>query len=327
MFLLRVVSVASAATLAGLSLPAWAATVPGGGNPGTDCALVLEIPGANKPAPPKAPKAIDCVDGDPACDEDGLRNGECVFPVELCVNSSLVPGCEGDEVVSITVDHAIDDGRDRRFDFDFQALQSRVGMLGLPSGSPDQCATESTVTVRLKGPDSSNVMKKNKKSLRITAEGTTAAGAASDVDKVKFTCQPEGDGVYLPVDLYEGTFDRIATQVFAQSCALAGCHDSESQAGSLILLSNSAYGNLVGVTPGNAAAAIDGLDRVTPGDADLSFLYRKLVDDLEPGYGDSMPLTGADLSPELIEIIRLWILGDMTLGAAPETGWVVGTDQ
>lgn len=304
----------------------FATTVGGGGSSSKDCALVLEIPGANKPAPPKIPKAIDCIDGDPTCDDDGLRNGECSFGLQLCANSTAFESCMPDTVETIVVDHSDDNAGDRRFDVDFQALQLRANSL-TPSFSTDDCSLTSSITVRLLGPDSSNVMKRNRKSLRVTSEGQLAGGSVRDVDKVKFTCRPEGDAVYLPLDLYTGTFDRIRKQVFVQSCATSGCHDSEGNQGGLILLPNAAYGNLVNVTPFSSGAAADLLKRVTPGDEAMSFLYLKLTGELEPNYGDRMPKDEGPLDPELIEIIRLWIIGDVTNGQAPATGWVPGTDQ
>ena len=316
------------AALLAVAGQATAATVRGGGSARTDCALVFEIPGANKPALPAVPKSVDCIDGDPSCDDDGLRNGECVFPLQLCVNSTAVADCTADSVDTVVVDHAIDNGEDSRFDVDFQALQSRLNTLGLPSFSSDDCTLDSAITVRLIGPDSSNVMKKNRKIVRVTTDGFTVDGEAHDVDKAKFTCRPEGDRIYLPTNLYTGTFDRIRDQVFAQSCALSGCHDSESHTGDLILLAGAAYGNLVNVTPNNPAAAGAMLDRVTPGDENASYLYLKLTGALPLGYGDPMPLGGDALDPALVEIVRLWIIGDGgILGPAPANGWVAGTDQ
>ncbi|MBI5506679.1 MAG: hypothetical protein HY899_17970 [Deltaproteobacteria bacterium] len=303
-----------------------AATVLGGGNSAGDCAMVFEIPGANTPAPPRTPRNVDCVDGDPACDGDAERDGKCVFPLQLCINSTLSPACQPDEVQSIAIDHSVDNGSDRRFDADFQALALRAATLGLPSTS-QTCTTQTTITVALRGPNAARVMRASRKSMRATAIASVVAGDTKDVDKVKFTCRPEGDAIYLPVDLYDGTFDRIRRQVFVQSCALSGCHDSESHSGDLVLLANAAYGNLVGVAPNNAAAAVDGLSRVEPGDPANSLLYRKITDDLMSGYGSAMPLVGAPVSAELIEIIRLWIIGDVPLGPAPQTGWVAGTDQ
>ena len=103
--------------------PASAEIVRGGGSSVTDCVMVLDIPGANKPAPPKVPKSVDCIDGDPSCDDDGTRNGQCVFEVRACINSTMFPECQPDNVTASVVDHAVDDGTDPKFDNDFLALQ------------------------------------------------------------------------------------------------------------------------------------------------------------------------------------------------------------
>jgi hypothetical protein len=304
-----------------------AVVVGGGGSSTTDCMSVFDAPGANHPIPPKLPKNVDCIDGDVTCDADGLRNGECSFSIQVCVNSSAIAGCVADTVTTLVVDHAEDDG-DPKFDPDFQAVQTRVNALGLPTDGADECTLTSTIRVPLRAPTSGNVFRKNKKKLSLAAVGDIAAKPdVRDKDKMKFTCRPEGDGIYLPVDLYTGTFDRIRQQVFAQSCALSGCHDSESATGGLILLPGAAYSQIVGVVPSNVAAAGAGLQRIYPGDPTLSFLYRKITDDLAVGWGGAMPATGPAVSQQLTDIIALWIVGDGLLGPAPETGWVAGTDQ
>jgi len=227
------------------------------------------------------------------------------------------------------VDHAIDDGDDPKFDPDFQALQQRIDSLDFPGNTDtDACTTSSSVTVALRAPSSGNVYKRAKKRVVLRATGATGAGTVSDRDKIKMTCRPEGDGVYLPTDLYAGTFDRIRRTIFAQSCALSSCHDSESAAGGMILLPNVAYSQIVGVTPTNPAAAADGLQMIFPGDTAKSLLYLKINHQAQGlGYGPDMPLSGPQLSADQIELVRLWVLGDITLGPAPETDWVVGTDQ
>jgi hypothetical protein len=311
-----------------VAVPASAEIVRGGGSIKSDCVMVLDVPGANKPALPRTPKMVDCIDGDPACDDDGQRNGECVFPLRACINSTALPDCSADSVTHSVVDHAIDDGSDPRFDNDWLALQDRIDQFPFPSFSPDSCTLFSAVTVRLAGPDSNNLMKKARKSLRIDTGGTTDSDDdVKDKDKVKFTCRPEGDRVYDLTDIYTGTFDRIRRQIFTPSCSISTCHDSESHENDLILLAGAAYSNIVNVAPYNPAADMDGLLRITPGDPAMSFLYRKITNDLPFGYGDPMPLDDDSLDPELIELIRLWILGDGVLGPAPENGWVEGTDQ
>jgi hypothetical protein len=307
--------------------PASAEILRGGGSIASDCVMVFDVPGANKPELPRAPKAVDCIDGDVTCDEDGLRNGQCVFSLQACVNSTLYPECTPDSVTSSIVDHALDNGEDPRFDNDFLALQDRINGFGFPAFGMDSCSLSSAITVRLGGPDSANVMKKARKSLRVTSVGTTESDDVTDIDKVKFTCRPEGDRIYLPTDLYSGTFDRIRKQIFTPSCAISTCHDSETHENDLILLAGAAYGNIVNVAPYNPAAELDGLMRVTPGDPAMSFLYRKITADLPFGYGDPMPLDDSALDPQLIDLVEKWILGDGLLGPAPETGWVEGTDQ
>jgi len=304
-----------------------AAVVLGGGSKTSDCMSTFVASGANKPALPKAPKHVDCDDGDPSCDLDATRNGECVFDIQVCVNASGHVGCVPDTTDSVVVEHAIDNG-DSKFDADWQALQTRIDVLGFPGNDfPDDCAVGSALTVKLRPAKSGNKFRKDKKRLKLKARGTVSGKFKTDSDKIKFTCRPEGNRVYLPTDLYTGTFDRIRQQVFGASCALSGCHDSETAAGGMILLAGAAYSQLVGVVPTNAAAVLDGLSRVAPGNETLSLMYRKITADLPAGYGAAMPLNAATISPDLTEIIRLWILGDGVLGPAPQTGWVVGTDQ
>jgi hypothetical protein len=310
------------------SSPARAVVVGGGGSSATDCLVVFDAPGANRPAPPKVPKNIDCVDGDVTCDADGLRNGECNFTVQVCLNSTAIVGCSAAEVATVSVDHADDNG-DPKFDPDFQALATRINTLGFPNDAFDDCTVSSTIRVPLRVAKSGNTLRKNKKKLGLAADGDVASKpGVRDKDRMKLTCRPEGDGIYLPTDLYTGTFDRIRQQVFAQSCALSSCHDSESSAGGLILLPGAAYSQIVGVVPVNPAAAGAGLQRIFPGDPTLSFLYRKITGDLDSGsWGVPMPAAGPAVSQQLIDIIELWILGDGVLGPAPESGWVAGTEQ
>lgn len=322
--LLTTLAVALAA--AGAPQPSRAQVVGGGGGRAIDCVSVFVAPGANSPAPPRPPRHVDCVDGDPACDADGARNARCEFEIGLCVNSTAVAGCAPVRANTLIVAHAVDNG-DPRFDVDFQALQVRADQLDLPGDETlDDCALPSTVTVPLRAPGPSGVYRLGKKRLGVIALGFASGRPATDRDRMRFTCRPEGNGVYAPRDLYAGTFDRIAQQVFAASCAKSGCHDSETHQADMILLPNAAYSQIVGVGPTNPAAAAAGLQRVLAGDPDLSLLYRKLTADLEPGWGSPMPLTGPAVSPALVDIIRLWIIGDVPLGPAPAAGWVEGTD-
>jgi len=112
-----------------------------------------------------------------------------------------------------------------------------------------------------------------------------------------------------------GAFAHIRREIFAPSCATAGCHSSADGKGNLVLEGMRAYSSLVGVMPDNASARAAGLALVRPGKPADSFLYRKLVGSLGPNDGDLMPEPGAQLSFEKLELIRGWIAA----GAVPST--------
>ena len=77
--------------LLALALPAAAARVPGGGAVRTDCYAEFEVAGV---ATPVARNAVQCRDGDPACDADGVCDDVCHFQVALCANQrNLEPSC------------------------------------------------------------------------------------------------------------------------------------------------------------------------------------------------------------------------------------------
>jgi len=313
------------ATLIGVALPVagQAAIIGGGGSSRTDCLVVLD---AQVNFPPDNPKRFRCADGD-ACDADGTVNGVCAFDVTVCANSGYNPTrCTLVGVDSITVEHAIDNG-DRKFDPDFQALQNRInnGIVGPsdpPNTDPDVCALPSRFLVPVVGPLEGNVCKRGKKQVKITSLGVPVLGRqAKDRDKLKMECEPALAGCD-PMAIYTGTFDRIQRQIFNQSCAVSGCHDSQSQTGGLLLETGASYTNLVDVTPQMPGAAAAGWKRVDAANAsaETSFLYHKLTGDLDGTQGARMPLVGGALDDYLVEIVRLWIED-----GAPATGWVLGT--
>ncbi len=295
----------------------------GGGAGGGDCLAVFDAE-ANTPA--TKPRHIRCADGDP-CDADGAVNGTCQFPVAVCANSTFNPRCTLNGVASITVEHALDNG-DPRFDPDFQALQARIdGAIDPPITDADSCATPTNFRVTLQGPFAGNTCRQGKKLLKmITVSQVIGGRVYADRDRIKLTCDPAPDGCD-PMVFYESAFDRIQRQIFDQSCATSGCHDSQSTAGGLLLETGASYAQLIDVSPINGPAAAAGWKRVTvveasvEGDPVTSFLYRKVTGDLLPGTGARMPLDGPPyLDHTLTDVIYNWILY-----GAPQTGWPPGT--
>lgn len=60
--------------------------VPGGGSTTTDC--IAEWTVVARPTDPPPITSVSCVDGDPACDADGVANDQCVFTVGLCLGGT-----------------------------------------------------------------------------------------------------------------------------------------------------------------------------------------------------------------------------------------------
>lgn len=323
-------------TCAAIALAMWSATslvppasaleIGGGGSRRRDCLVTFDA-AANLPA--SNPKHVRCVDGDAACDSDGIINGLCSFEVAVCANSTFEPECTLNGVQSITIENAIDNG-DPKFDPAFQAVQTAVDSdLQPPTNDADVCTTATVVLVPIKGPVGNNRCGPQRKTLKLTGLSQVIDGRIyKDKDKIKLQCLPDPNGCE-PTVLFSGTFDRIQRQVFNQSCALSGCHDSQSQAANLLLETGASYGNLVNIDPTNFAASLAGWERVdapnppgTAGDPSTSFLFRKIEGDLpDLTYGVSMPFGKPKLNSTLRDVIELWIEA-----GAPQTGWVPGTD-
>jgi len=325
-----VVALASCAVMSLGAAEVDATVVGGGGSSRVDCLAAFD---AAVNTPEKKPRNIRCADGDPACDLDQVANGVCNFRVSVCVNSTFnTSACTLAGVRLVTVEHAADNG-DPKFDPEFQALQTRIdsAVPPYPNTDSDVCTTATNFFVPIKGPFKDDKCKRNKKQIRIVTESTLAAGQGTilvDKDKIDLVCDPPVGGCD-PGVLFDSTYDRVQRQVFNQSCAVSGCHDSNSffNAGNLLLEASAFPGNLINRTPTNADADVLGWKRITQidsmtGDPSTSYLVHKLNGDFPgPGFGDRMPKDRPKLDATLIDVIRLWIEA-----GAPETGWVPGTD-
>jgi hypothetical protein len=115
----------------------------------------------------------------------------------------------------------------------------------------------------------------------------------------------------------QSSYQLLQQKVFDVSCTQ--CHNDtrKSISGNLSLTGDGAYTALVGATPANEHAAMLGLLRVKAGDADHSFLMKKITGDLDSLMGDPMPQSAPKLSVNKIEFIRQWIAA-----GAPKEGVV-----
>ena len=122
---------------------------------------------------------------------------------------------------------------------------------------------------------------------------------------------------------FDSTFDGIQSLIFdnpTYGCSNDVCHGS-AESGGLDLRAGASFAELVGADSTNSA-----LDRVFPGDQDLSFLYQKVasktlgVPDPADIGGSPMPQSGDALTTDHLEALRLWIRG-----GAPEDTVIEGT--
>jgi hypothetical protein len=107
-----------------------------------------------------------------------------------------------------------------------------------------------------------------------------------------------GDGG-TPVDP-TATFARVKSEVLP-TCSAVGCHGTIATQQNLILTADRAYSQTVNVP----STENPSLNRVTPGDASNSYLYRKIT-----GVGisgDRMPQGGPFLTDAQIALVRDWI--------------------
>jgi len=101
------------------------------------------------------------------------------------------------------------------------------------------------------------------------------------------------------------TLDSIQANVFGPSCGLSGCHDGGGSGlprGMNLSSADASFNALVGVQ----SLQVPGLARVTPSDANSSYLVDKLEGNQAPGT-TRMPQGGPFLDQATIDVIRAWI--------------------
>jgi hypothetical protein len=91
----RLLSIMCVAALAALAAPV-RAQVSGGGPAKSDC--YIEWSGVT----PNKGKNLDCQDGDPSCDVDGVQNRVCVLGIGVCLAQTNVPECTPQSVQKAT---------------------------------------------------------------------------------------------------------------------------------------------------------------------------------------------------------------------------------
>ncbi len=124
---------------------------------------------------------------------------------------------------------------------------------------------------------------------------------------------------------FGSTWEAIQQVIFARhDCTNDACHGAARQGG-LDLHPTVAYDNLFEVPSSQVSETV----RLEPGDQRRSYLWLKLAAKTDPALipegvtvgGNPMPSVGPALTPDELELLRLWIYA-----GAPEDGTVRGTD-
>ncbi len=134
-----------------------------------------------------------------------------------------------------------------------------------------------------------------------TGASTTATAVANGTTRIVMSGGTRLDSATLTVSL-PVSFANDVQPICTANCALPGCHTGANPTGSLNLAAGSSRAQLVNV----AAVGFPGATRVIPGDANNSYLIRKL----EGGpniSGVRMPEGAPALPAATIQKIRDWI--------------------
>ena len=135
-------------------------TFAGKGNPASECFVTVTGLAATGDG------NVDCEDGDPACDADGVADGECVFAFQVCVAETLA-GCQVSSITAVTARPASLD----------------VALPPVPASKPT-CGPETQVTVPLVH----HGRRPGRRMLTLTADN--AGEPKHERDRIRFVCRP-----------------------------------------------------------------------------------------------------------------------------------------
>jgi len=250
--------------------------LPGGGPVPTDC--VIEWSGLPS-------MTASCVDGT-GCDQDGVADGTCTFPLLACINVTGSADCTpGTLAGPPTVKPAKAPAA--------QALASALGALDPAGHGCTAPGIAAPLKVGLPG------IKPATSRLRATA----VSGGLRDTDKLTLTCQPNPT---------PPSFSAAVLPILSAKCALPSCHSGPSPSGGQNLEPAHAYAESVGV----ASINLPHLTRVQPGSIKKSYLARKVLGQgigptsrMPQGCPAVIPPVPACLTDAEVFTILSWIQG------------------
>ena len=107
---------------------------------------------------------------------------------------------------------------------------------------------------------------------------------------------------------YHSDFTFVQDKIFSVSCAVSGCHDSNTPSAGMDLSLGKAHASLVNVP----STQFDGWMRVTPGSSTDSLLMVEVGGEAGPELEGTMPWGQPKLCDPLIDAMRRWIIAGAT---------------
>jgi hypothetical protein len=133
-------------------------TITGTGNQASECFVTVTGP------PATSDGHVTCVDGDPACDADGVANGACAFDLRVCV-AEVLSGCRVSSITAVSAKPA----------------SLHVALPVVPTSTPT-CGPETQIVVPL--PRHGHGV--GRRTLTLTAENT--GKPKRERDRIRFQC-------------------------------------------------------------------------------------------------------------------------------------------
>jgi cysteine-rich repeat protein len=178
--------------------------IPGGRRGGNGCLLEWAL--VTAPVSGFPDTAQTCIDGDPACDQDGATDGGCTFQVSACLNftDARLPGCTAMPLSFVKLRHpnplrprdTVDVANAQQLAGAVEALgvTVRSGDTVLQQGVPDALPDHCTAPFVQRVPHAPNATGR-----RLLSAGTTAVSGARTSNRITLSCLPNpavcGNGV------------------------------------------------------------------------------------------------------------------------------------
>src|SRR5262249_41598272 len=142
---------------------------------------------------PNKGKNLDCQDGDPSCDVDGVQNKVCVLGIGVCLAQTNVPECTPQPVQKATVKP-----NPKTLKIGGLKVPTPVPLVPLLPTTGPVCGTQSILHLPLKVNNKGKL--KPSQTVTLTATAMVSTKPKKDKDVLKVRCVPNTGGGECPAN-------------------------------------------------------------------------------------------------------------------------------